>query len=58
MIARGNNHRYLSLGVAMVDCVDEAVGTKGIAKLWCELGTALGCVSFGQIDDREIGEIH
>ena len=43
---------------AVVDGVDEAVCAKGIAKLWCELGTALGCVSFGQIDDREIGEIH
>ena len=42
----------------MVDCVDEAVGTKGIAKLWCKLGAPLRRVCFGQIDDCEVSEIH
>jgi hypothetical protein len=42
----------LSLGIAMVDCIDEAVGMKGIAKLWCELSASLGSVRFGQVDDR------
>jgi len=42
----------------MVDCVDEAVGAKGIAKLWCELDATLRSVGFGQVDDREISEIH
>ena len=56
----GKRHMMANLRFckAVVDGVDEAVCAKGIAKLWCELGTALGCVSFGQIDDREIGEIH
>ena len=39
----------------MVDCVDEAVGTKGIAKLWCEPSAFSG---FGQVDDGGISEIH
>ena len=48
MIGRkGSDERYLSLGIAMVDCADEAVGTKGIAKLWCELSASLGSVRFG-----------
>ena len=42
----------------MVDCVDEAVGAKGITKLWCELSTPFGSVRFGQVNDREISEIH
>ena len=42
----------------MVDCVDETIGAKGIAKLRCELGTSLGSVRFGEVDDRKIGEIH
>ena len=59
MIGRkGNDERYLSLCIAVVDCVDEAVDTKGIAKLWCELGASLGSVRFGEIDDGEISEIH
>jgi len=54
----GYDDRYLSLGIAVVDCVDEAVGAKGIAKLWCELSATLGSVRFGQVDDREISKIH
>ena len=53
-----DDERYLSFGIAMVDCVDKAIGAKGIAKLRCELGASLGSVCFGEVDDREIGEIH
>ena len=42
----------------MVDCVDEAVGAKGVTELWYELSASLGSVRFRQIDDREISEIH
>ena len=42
----------------MVDCVDETIGAKGIAKLRCELGASLESVCFGEVDDREIDEIH
>ena len=59
MIGRkGVDERYLSFCIAMVDCVDETIGAKGIAKLRCELGTSLGSVRFGEVDDRKIGEIH
>ena len=30
---KGSEEGYLNLGIAMVDCIDEAVGAEGIAKL-------------------------
>ena len=38
---------YLRLGIPVVDCVDEAVGAKAIAKLQCELSPTLWGVGFG-----------
>ena len=58
MIGRkGSDGRYLSLVITMVDCV-QSVDAKGIAKLWCEFGTSLWTVRFGQVDGGEISEIH
>lgn len=42
----------------MVDRIHEAVGAKGIAKLWRELSTTFGSVRIGEVDNREISKIH
>ena len=54
----GRDKRYLSLGIPMVNCVYEAIGAKGIAKLWCELRASFRSVCFGQIDDDKISKVN
>ena len=52
------SNRHLSLGIPVIDCIEEAVGPKSIAKLRRELCTPIWGACFGQVDDREISEVH